>query len=62
MNKVWTDKEIALIRTHGPAIIDSRIASIITQMRGRHVSVEAVRKERQRLGIIKRAGRPKGQR
>jgi len=57
---MWSDKELALIKELGHSIIDRKVASILTQMRGSPVSIWAVKKMRQRMGIEKRVGRPKG--
>jgi hypothetical protein len=57
MNIKWTVEDKQFIRTNAHRMKDKEIASELEARSGRRVSVGAVRKLRQRMGIIKKGGR-----
>ena len=57
MNKVWEDSEKAFIRTNAGQMKDKDLAIKLTKITGRAVSIQAVRKQRQKMGIAKVRGR-----
>ena len=59
MNKVWEESEKAFIRNNADRMKDKELAIKLTQITGRTVSIQAVRKQRQKLGIVKAKGRGK---
>jgi hypothetical protein len=61
MNKVWTDEEKQYIRQNASTMKDGELSQRIKEMRGKPISVQAVRKMRQKLGIFKAKGRGKCQ-
>lgn len=59
MNKIWTETEKNFIRANAGVMKDRELAVKLTEMTGRNVSMQAVRKQRQKLGIKKAYGRGK---
>ena len=57
MNRKWTESERNFIIENAHRLTDNDIADRLTRSTGRSISVNAVRKTRQRLGIIKQSGR-----
>ena len=57
MNKKWEEKDLQYIRENAESLKDRELAAELTKRSGRPVSLGAVRKMRQRLGIGKRSGR-----
>jgi len=57
MNVKWTEEDKAYIRENAESMKDQEIANTLTQRSGRVVSLQAVRKMRQKLGIKKKCGR-----
>ncbi len=57
MNKVWEESEKAFIRNNASTMKDKELAVKLTQITGRNVSIQAVRKQRQKMGITKARGR-----
>ncbi len=57
MHKVWTIDEELFIKENAGVLKDVEIARQLTQKSGRSVSLQAVRKKRQSLGIPKKPGR-----
>ena len=57
MNRKWTESERRFIVENAHRLTDNDIADRLTRSTGRSISVNAVRKTRQRLGIIKQSGR-----
>jgi|GEM_PF-1536433 GTP-sensing pleiotropic transcriptional regulator CodY len=57
MNRKWTEAERNFIVENAHRLTDSDIADRLTRSTERSISVNAVRKTRQRLGIIKKSGR-----
>ena len=57
MNIKWTEKERQFIIDNAATMKDKDLAEKISQMAGRIVTLDAVRKVRQKLGIKKKRGR-----
>ena len=57
MNRKWTESERRFIVENAHRLTDNDIADRLTVSTGRSISVNAVRKTTQRLGIIKQSGR-----
>ena len=57
MNSKWTENDKNFLRENANKMKDIEIAQALTESTGRKVSLEAVRKQRQKLGIKKAAGR-----
>jgi hypothetical protein len=57
MNKVWSEAEKQFIVQNASTMKDDEIAARLTQITGRKVSLQAVRKQRQKMGITKKPGR-----
>jgi hypothetical protein len=53
----WTDSERDFIRANAAVMKDEALAGRLSLLRGRPVSVNAVRKVRAKLGLRKRHGR-----
>lgn len=53
----WTKIEIEILKQHVSTHTDQQIADILTNKQKKRISLSAVRKQRQRLGIRKAAGR-----
>jgi len=57
MNQVWKENEKNFIKENAQTMKDKEIAENLTKISGRVVTVQAVRKQRQKLGITKARGR-----
>ncbi len=57
MNRKWAEKDLQYIRENADNLKDRELAAELTQRSGRPVSLGAVRKMRQRLGLGKKSGR-----
>ena len=57
MNNRWTSKDKQFIRENAHGIKDIDLAKELSLRNQRVISLDAVRKLRQRLGIIKKSGR-----
>jgi len=57
MNKVWSEVEKDYIRQNAGTMTDAVIAANLSQNTGRKVSLQAVRKQRQKMKIAKKPGR-----
>ena len=57
MNIKWTDEDRKFIIDNAAFMKDADIAKELTEKTGRKVTLDAVRKVRQKLGIKKRHGR-----
>lgn len=57
MNIKWTETEKDFIRANAANMKDKDLAEELTSIAGREVTLEAVRKVRQKLGIRKKSGR-----
>ncbi len=59
MNKVWTPTEKEYIRLNAATKKDKDIAAHLSVTSNRKISLQAVRKQRQKMGLAKQAGRGK---
>ena len=57
MNTKWTLKDKQFVREHASHVKDKDLAVELSLRNKRPVTLDAVRKLRQRLGIIKKSGR-----
>jgi hypothetical protein len=57
MNIKWTDEDRQFIKDNAAFMKDIDIADELTEKTGRKVTLDAVRKVRQKLGIKKKRGR-----
>ena len=57
MNKVWSDAEKEFIKSNAGKLTDKILSVKLTQITGRRVTLQAVRKQRQKMGISKQPGR-----
>lgn len=57
MNNKWSEAEKAFIKENAHRLKDSEIAEHLTARSGRKITLQGVRKQRQKLGIKKEAGR-----
>jgi len=57
MNIKWSMEDRQFIRENAAHVKDKDLAEQLSERNGRYVSLGAVRKLRQRLGIIKKSGR-----
>ena len=57
MNIKWTENEKKYIKENAHCMKDVEIAKSLTEMSGRKVTLQAVRKMRQKLGVKKKCGR-----
>jgi len=57
MNNKWSPEEKQFIIDNADTIKDVEMARTLTKMSGRIVTLQAVRKQRQKLGVAKKAGR-----
>ena len=57
MNNRWTTEDKQFIREHAHHIKDKDLAQELSLRNQRSISLDAVRKLRQRLGITKKSGR-----
>lgn len=57
MNQVWTEKEREYVKLNAGYMTDQQMAAALSRITQRKVTLQAVRKQRQKLGIKKRHGR-----
>ncbi len=57
MNKVWTAEEKEFIRNNAGDMTDKVLSAKLSKITGRNVTLQAVRKQRQKMGIAKQPGR-----
>lgn len=57
MSLIWTDAENNYIRANANYMKDKDLAKTLSKKTGRHISMSALRKHRQRLKIAKVSGR-----
>jgi len=57
MNIKWSENDKNFVRENAHCMKDKEIAEILTEQTGRNVSLQAVRKMRQKLGVKKKCGR-----
>jgi len=59
MNKVYSKIELDFIKDNAATLTDAKLTSAFNDQFGKTVSFAAMRKLRQRLGVVKKSGRPK---
>jgi len=59
MNRTWSDEEKEFIRQHSDILKDKEIQEHLSKIRGKHIPIQCVRKQRRSLGILKQQGRGK---
>jgi len=57
MNIKWTMADKQFVRENASTVKDKDLATVLSRRNQRIISIDAVRKLRQRLGIIKKSGR-----
>jgi hypothetical protein len=57
MNKTWSEAEKKFIKDNASILKDAVIAEKLTEMSGRKIGIQSVRKQRQKLGLLKASGR-----
>jgi len=57
--KKWTDAELEFIRTNLTSLADGELAQKLSGMTGETISQAMVRRQRRKLGIGKKRGRPR---
>lgn len=57
MNKTWTEAEKQFIKDRAETTKDRELVDALMKFSGRKISLEALRKKRQELGIKKSSGR-----
>lgn len=57
MNILWSDGEREYVRANAGVLTDGQMAANLTRITGRAISEQSARKQRQKLGILKRPGR-----
>ena len=57
MNRIWSETDKEFIRQNVQFFTDDMMSVKLSQIKGKHVSVHAVRKMRQSMGLKKSPGR-----
>ena len=57
MNKIWSESEKQYIRTNADTMTDNQLAVKLSELTSRKITIQAVRKQRQKLKIVKMPGR-----
>ena len=57
MNIKWTAADKQFVRENASTVKDKDLATVLSNRNQRSISIDAVRKLRQRLGVIKKSGR-----
>jgi len=57
MNKVWSESEKKFIKNNAGTMKDADMVAHLSKITGRKISLQALRKQRRRLGILKQCGR-----
>jgi hypothetical protein len=57
MNQIWTDTEKEFIRQNAGILTDQQGANQLSEISGRNITVNAWRKQRQKLKLAKKPGR-----
>ena len=58
MNRVYNLEDLDFIRNQSRVLTDAKLTEVFNEQFGKAVSFTAMRKLRQRLGIVKKHGRP----
>ena len=59
MNRVYTQEELDFVNDNAATLTDLRLTDAFNDQFGKAVSFSAIRKLRQRLGVVKKHGRPR---
>lgn len=57
MNLIWTNSEKNYIKKNAAIKTDEELTAELQKMSFRHISLQSVRKQRRKLGILKCSGR-----
>lgn len=57
--KKWSEAEIGFIRANIDLLSDDELANKLSSMTGENITYGMVRRQRRKLGIVKKRGRPK---
>ena len=57
--KKWTDAEIQFVNDNLTLLSDEQLASKLSAMTGENISMGMVRRQRRKLGVQKKRGRPR---
>ena len=57
LNRKWTDTEKQYIKDNANEMYDKELALRLSEMSGRKITIDAIRKVRQKLGVKKGRGR-----
>ena len=57
MNRRWSDKEREYIKLNAGILTDKQMAAQLCRITKRHITLQSVRKQRQKMGIKKKHGR-----
>lgn len=56
--KKWTDQEIEFIKDNSLNMNDKELSMKLSQMTGENISLAMIRRQRRKLSVIKKRGRP----
>lgn len=56
--KKWSDAELSFIRENINSLSDMELAVKLSGMTGENISTGMIRRQRRKLGVIKKRGRP----
>jgi hypothetical protein len=56
--KKWTDAELGFIKDNINVLNDHELANKLSTMTGENITYGMIRRQRRKLGIIKKRGRP----
>ena len=59
MNKVWSETEYQFLRKNAYLYKDVVLAEQLAKLTGRQINLQSLRKQRQKLGLMKAQGRGK---
>lgn len=59
MNRIWSNSEKQYIKDNAHTMKDTDLMQKLCELTGRSISLQALRKQRRKLGIIKCQGRGK---
>jgi len=57
MNKVWSDTEKQFIKDHAHDMKDKELLEELSQKTSRKITLQGIRKQRRKIGIVKKRGR-----
>jgi hypothetical protein len=56
--KKWTDPEIQFIKENALTMNDQTLSVKLSQMTGENISLAMIRRQRRKLSVVKKRGRP----